>query len=223
MVQTGFYVLTAIMLAFSFYLLKYAANPQSLRKNAGLLLLIWVTYVIAMTFTGILDNLSMPPKAPIFIIIPAFVIAFISTSRKGFQSVLDNTPKHIPILIQSFRIIVELLIYGAFLNGFFPERVTFEGLNYDILMGIIALPVGLLVLKGIAKRKAMLAFNIIGLMVLGVTGYAFVTSFYFSDFVSGSGEIALVKAPFILLPGVLLPFAVFYHIVSIKQNLRSRN
>lgn len=222
MVQTGFYVLTAVMLAFSLYLLKYATNPQRLRKNASLLLFIWVSYVIAMTFTGILDNLAMPPKAPIFIIIPAFIIAFISTTRKGFQSVLDNTPKHVPILIQSFRIIVELLIYGAFIDGFFPERVTFEGLNYDILMGIIALPVGFLVLKGIAKRTAMLVFNIVGLMVLGLTGYAFVTSFYFSDFVSASGEIALVKPPFILLPGVLLPFAIFYHIVSIKQNLRSR-
>jgi hypothetical protein len=135
--------------------------------------------------------------------------------------VLKNTPKHVPIFIQSFRIIVELLIYGAFLEGFFPLRVTFEGLNYDILMGIIALPMGFLVLKGIAKRNAMLAFNIIGLMVLGLTGYAFVTSFYFSDFVSASGEIALVQAPFILLPGVLLPFAVFYHIVSIKQDLSS--
>lgn len=221
MVQTGFYVLTAVMLAFSLYLLKYSANPQRLRKNASLLLFIWVSYVIAMTFTGILDNLAMPPKAPIFIIIPAFIIAFISSTRKGFQSVLDNTPKHVPILIQSFRIIVELLIYGAFIDGFFPERVTFEGLNYDILMGIIALPLGFLVLKGIAKRTAMLVFNIIGLMVLGLTGYAFVTSFYFSDFVSASGEIALVQAPFILLPGVLLPFAIFYHIVSIKQNLRS--
>lgn len=221
MVQTGFYVLTAIMLVFSFYLLKYANNPQALRKNAALLFTIWVTYVIAMTFTGILDNQSMPPKAPIFIIIPAFIIAFVTTTRKGFQSVLKNTPKHVPIFIQSFRIIVELLIYGAFLEGFFPLRVTFEGLNYDILMGIIALPMGFLVLKGIAKRNAMLAFNIIGLMVLGLTGYAFVTSFYFSDFVSASGEIALVQAPFILLPGVLLPFAVFYHIVSIKQDLSS--
>jgi hypothetical protein len=211
------------MLAFSFYLLKYATNTQALRKNATILLTIWVLYVIAMSFTGILDNLSMPPKAPILIIIPAIIIAFIASSLKGFQSVLDNTPKHVLILIQSFRIIVELLIYGAFLDGFFPQRVTFEGLNYDILMGIIALPMGLLVLKGIAKRKAILAFNIIGLMVLGLTGYAFVSSFYFTDFVSASGEIALVQVPFILLPGVLLPFAIFYHLVSIKQNLRSGN
>jgi len=214
-------VLTAIMLASIFFLLKYADNPHALRKNAAVLLLVWVTYVIGMTFTGVLDNLSMPPKAPIFIIIPAFIIAFISASSKGFQSVLDNTPKHVPILIQSFRIIVELLIYRAFVDRYFPQRVTYEGLNYDILMGIIALPMALLVFKGIAKRKGIIAFNITGLIVLGLTGYAFVTSFYFSDFMSASGEIALVKAPFILLPGVLLPFAIFYHIVSIKQNLRS--
>ncbi len=179
MVQIGFYVLTAIMLASSFYLLKYAENPQKLRKNTALLLLIWVTYVIAMTFTGILDDLSLPPKAPLLIILPAFIIVFITTSRKRFQGVLDNTPKHVPILIQSFRIIVELLIYGAFLDELFPQRVTFEGLNYDIIIGIIALPMGYLVLKGIAKRKAILAFNIIGLSVLSVTGYAFISSFTF--------------------------------------------
>lgn len=221
MVQTGFYVLTAAMLVCIFYLFKYADNQKKLRKNAAILLIIWVSYVVIMTFTGILDNLSMPPKAPVFIIIPAFIIVFITTSRKSFQSVIVHTPKHISIFIQSFRVLVELLIYGAFLDGLFPQRVTFEGLNYDILMGIIALPMGFLVLKGVAKRKAILAFNIVGLMVLSLTGYAFVSSFYFSDFVSATGEIALVKAPFILLPGVLLPFAIFYHIVSIKQNLSS--
>ncbi len=221
MVQTGIYVLTAAMLACVFYLFKYVDNQKKLRKSAAILLIIWVSYVVIMTFTGILDNLSMPPKAPVFIIIPAFLIVFITTSRKSFQSVIAHTPKHISIFIQSFRILVELLIYGTFLDGLFPQRVTFEGLNYDILMGIIALPMGFLVLKGVAKRKAILAFNIVGLMVLSLTGYAFVSSFYFSDFVSATGEIALIKAPFILLPGVLLPFAIFYHIVSIKQNLSS--
>jgi len=221
MVQFGFYALTAIMLALVFYLFRYAESQKTLQKNAAILLLIWVSYVIIMTFTGILDNLSMPPKAPIFIIIPAFILVFIVSSRESFRSVIKNTPKHVPILIQSFRIAVELLIYSAFIDGFFPQRVTFEGLNYDILMGIIALPMAFLVFRGIAKRKAILAFNIIGLMVLGLTGYAFVSSFYFSDFVLGSAEIALVQVPFIFLPAVLLPFAVFYHVISIKQNLAS--
>lgn len=221
MVQFGFYALTAIMLAVVFYMFKHAENTASIRKNALILLLVWVAYVVAMSFTGILDNLSMPPKAPVFIILPAFVIVFITTSRKSFRSVIERTPKHFPVFIQSFRILVELLIYGAFVDGFFPQRVTFEGLNYDILMGIIALPMGYLILRGIAKRQAILAYNIVGLAVLSLTGYAFVSSFYFSDFVGAGGAIALVQVPFILLPGVLLPFAIFYHVVSIRQNLKS--
>ncbi|MBO3697531.1 hypothetical protein [Roseivirga sp. E12] len=221
MVQFGFYALTAIMLAVVFYMLKNAVRPAAIRKNAAIILTLWVGYVVLMSFTGILDSLSMPPKAPVFIIIPAFIIVFITTSRKAFKSVIDGTPKHFPVFIQSFRIIVELLIYGAFVDGFFPQRVTFEGLNYDILMGIIALPMGFLIVKGIAKRQAILVYNILGLAVLSLTGYAFISSFYFSDFVNAGGEIALVKVPFILLPGVLLPFAIFYHIVSIKQNLSS--
>ncbi len=219
MVQFGFYALTAIMIAYVFYFIKYTENSKSLRKNAGIILVIWISYVIAMTFTGILDDLSLPPKAPLLIILPAFIIVFITTSRKGFKGILENTPKHVPIFIQSYRILVELLIYGAFAGGFFPGRVTFEGLNYDILVGILALPIGYLVLRGNIGRKGILAFNIIGLSVLSVTGYAFISSFYFTDFVNISGEIALVQPPFILLPGVLLPFAIFYHVISIKQNL----
>jgi len=223
MVQFGFYALTAAMLAFIFYLFKYGNNPQKLRTNAAVLLISWVTYVVLISFTGILDSLSMPPRAPVFIIIPAFVIVFITTSRKSFQSVLQNTPRHVPVIIQSFRIVVEILIYGAFIEGFFPQRVTFEGLNYDILMGILALPIGFMIYKGLIKRSLILAYNILGLLVLSVTGFAFISSFYFSDFVGPSGEIALVQVPFILLPGVLLPFAIFYHVVSIRQNLLSKN
>lgn len=223
MVQFGFYALVAVMLAFVFYLFKYAENPQILRKNGAILLITWISYVVLISFTEILDSLSMPPRAPIFVIIPAFTIVFITTSRKSFQSVLRNTPRHIPVLIQSFRIVVEILIYGAFLEGFFPQRVTFEGLNYDILMGILALPIGFLIYKGLIRRQLILAYNILGLLVLSLTGFAFISSFYFSDFVGAEGEIALVQVPFILLPGVLLPFAIFYHVVSIRQNLKSKN
>ncbi|OEK04832.1 hypothetical protein [Roseivirga misakiensis] len=223
MVQLGFYILTAIMIVAVFYLLNYGDQVQKLRKNAIFLLIVWIAYVVVMSFTGLLDNLSMPPKAPFLIILPAFIIVFITTSRRSFKKVIENTPKHIPVLIQVFRIIVELLIYGAFMEGFFPKRVTFEGLNYDIIMGILAIPVGLLIMKGTIDRQIILAYNILGLLVLSLTGYAFISSFYFSDFVSASGEIALVKTPFILLPGVLLPFAIFYHVVSIKQNLKARN
>ncbi|MFY0592197.1 hypothetical protein [Roseivirga sp.] len=220
MVQIGFYSLTLVMVLALLYLLKFSESTQIIRKKASIIAFSWIAYVVAMSFTGILDSLSMPPKAPIFIIIPAFILVFISTSRNGFQTVIQHMPKHIPVLIQSFRIAVELLIYGAFLEGLFPERVTFEGLNYDILMGILALPTAYLISKGILKRKAILAYNILGLAVLSLTGYAFISSFYFSDFVSKTGEIALVQVPFILLPGVLLPFAIFYHVVSIKQNLK---
>ncbi len=223
MVQFGFYALTAAMLVFVIYLFKYAANPQKLRKNGAILLITWVGYVVLISFTGILDSLSMPPRAPVFIIIPAFIIVFITASRKSFQTVLDNTPRHVPVIIQSFRVVVEILIYGAFIEGFFPQRVTFEGLNYDILMGILALPLGFLIYKGLIYRQLILAFNILGLLVLSLTGYAFISSFYFSDFIGTSGEIALVQVPFILLPGVLLPFAIFYHVVSIRQNLKSKN
>lgn len=220
MVQLGFYILTLIMLFSIYRLFNFSENKLAIRKNFLIIITLWVVYVIIMANSGLLDSLSLPPRAPVFIILPAFVIIFITTSRGLFKQFLPSLSKSSLVYVQSFRILVELLIYGAFLEGAFSQRVTFEGLNFDILVGISALPMGYLIQKELIGRKGILAWNIMGLSVLSLTGYAFVSSFYFSDFVDSVGEIALVQLPYILLPAILLPIAIFYHVTSIRQNLK---
>lgn len=220
MVHLGFYILPLIMLFSIYRLFNSTENKLVLRKNFLTIISLWLVYVVIMANSGLLDSLSLPPRAPVFIIIPAFAIVFITTSQRLFKQILPSLSKSSLVYIQSFRILVELLIYGAFLEGAFPQRVTFEGLNFDILVGIAALPIGYLIQKEIIGRKGILAWNITGLSVLSLTGYAFVSSFYFSDFVDSAGEIALVQLPYILLPAILLPIAIFYHVASIRQNLK---
>lgn len=220
MVQLGFYILSLIMLFSIFRLFNSSENKLILKKNFLITISIWVVYVIIMSASGLLNSLSLPPRAPVFIILPAFTIVFITTSRSIFKQLLSTLSKSSLVYIQSFRILVELLIYGAFLDGAFPQRVTFEGLNYDILVGISALPIGYLIQKEHIGRKGIITWNILGLLVLSLTGYAFISSFYFSDFVDLAGEIALVQLPYIFLPAILLPIAIFYHVISIRQNLK---
>ena len=223
MVQFGFFVLPLVMIISIYYLLGSSERKQTLFKTFSIILLLWISYVLIASQTGVLQSLEMPPRVPLMIILPIFIIIMAATSRSDFKTALANNTLHYPIYVQSFRILVELLIYGAFLEGVFPQRVTFEGLNVDILVGITALPMGYLVQKGLIKSKGILAWNIISLMILSVTAYAFISSFYFTDFVQqNSGEIALVKLPYVLLPGMLLPVAVFYHVVSIRQSLMVR-
>ena len=78
---------------------------------------------------------------------------------------------------------------------------------------------GLIVILCLA---GILAWNIVGLSVLTLTGYAFVSAFFFTDFVESVGGMTLVPLPYLLLPAILLPIAIFYHVVSIRQNVGNK-
>jgi hypothetical protein len=79
---------------------------------------------------------------------------------------LQVVPPHWLVLLQSFRIAVELLLLGAFINEKLPVQMTFEGRNFDVVTGLLALPVGYLMAKGRISRKFAIVFNIIGLVLL---------------------------------------------------------
>jgi hypothetical protein len=109
------------------------------------------------------------------------------------------------------------------LEGYFPKRVTFEGLNYDILVGATAPVIGWLFMKNKLGLNATLIWNIVGMMILALTGYAFISSYFFPEFAETIDKIHFVSFPFVLLPAVLLPIAIFLHIFSIRQILIKKN
>jgi len=102
------------------------------------------------------------------------------------------------------------------------RNVTFEGINFDIIVGVSALLVGYLVQRKIMGRTGVLIWNFSSLAILSVTVYAFISTYYFSNFSTTIQSIQFVKMPYLLLASVLLPFAVFYHVVSIRQHFTKK-
>ncbi|HEY8510761.1 MAG TPA: hypothetical protein VIL31_02310 [Cyclobacteriaceae bacterium] len=220
LVPFGFYALSAVAFLMVIALLRYADNSRRLINTWLLAGAVWLIFVTIMSRSGTLADFSLPPRVPLFIVIPAVIAGIIFTGRPSFRSALEKAPLYVPVFFTSFRIIVELLIYGAYRMGIFPERVTFEGLNFDMLVGLSAIPVGYLLLKGNLSRRGLLIWNIAALAVLSLTVYSFVSTYYFSDYTS-TGSTDFVKFPYVLLAAVLLPVAVFLHVFSIRQT-RSR-
>jgi len=142
MVQFGFYALSAIAFAMVVMLLKYASNSKKLTTGYLIVGLVWLAYLVVLSRMDVLSDFSLPPRVPLLIVIPSIVAIIFFTGRSSFKGVLVTTPVHIPVFLISFRIVVELLIYGAYRDGIFPQRVTFEGLNFDlaycIAPGIVA-------------------------------------------------------------------------------------
>lgn len=215
--EIGFYSLSLVAFAMVIALLKYADHSKRLVAIYTTFGLAWLIYLVILTRTGWLESFDLPPRVPLLIVIPAIIAIIGFTGRRDFVTALERTPLHLPVFLTSFRIIVELLIYGAFRNGVFPQRVTFEGLNFDVLVGVSALVMGVLVAKGIISTRGLMIWNVLSILVLTLTVYSFVSTYYFSDYVAQTGRLDFIRFPYVLLAAVLLPIAIFLHVFSIRQ------
>ena len=110
----------------------------------------------------------------------------------------------------------------AFVNGRIPVQMTFEGRNFDMITGILALPVGYLLAKRkMHAPKLAVAFNILGLLlltnILVIAVLSMPTPLRY--FMNEPANTLVAQFPFILLPGVLVPIAYTMNIFSLRQLL----
>ena len=98
--------------------------------------------------------------------------------------------------------------------------MTFEGGNFDVFSGILALPVGYALLKKKTNAtKLAIAFNIIGFLlllnILVIAVLSMPTSFRY--FMNEPSNTLVAQFPLILLPGLLVPMAYSFHIFSLRR------
>ena len=217
MIHAGFYAWAAVALVMIFSILNFSAQRKKRFLNYTILFSLWIIYIVILSRSGILTDFSLPPRLPLLVVIPTIVASIVITRRNSFHDVLMRTPRHVPVYLQSFRIVVELLIYGAFINGVFPERVTFEGLNFDILAGVSAPVIAYLYQRHVISDKVLAVWNLLALLILSVTVYSFISSYYGANDTEMATNTDLVKLPYLLLPSIMLPVAIFLHIFSLRQ------
>jgi hypothetical protein len=100
-----------------------------------------------------------------------------------------------------------------------PRELTFEGRNFDILIGITALVVGYLMLKKPeVTRTTAIIWNVVGIISLVNIGFIAVFSVP-SPFRVFATNYLPTYFPGILIPTVFVPFALCFHILSLKQLL----
>jgi hypothetical protein len=147
-------------------------------------------------------------------------IAYVS-SRAGLP-VLTRTSPATLIGLQSFRIVVELILWALALQGRLSPLLTFEGRNFDALVGLTALPVAWL---GIVRRvwppAAAVAWNVAGILILLSTVLHFVLSAPtpFQSIRTEPPTTIVATLPYIWLPGFLVPLALTLHAASLRTPL----
>lgn len=215
---------TVLLVGYATTMKRIGMAPTSIRSRIALTgfgIIGWLTYVFILAHSGILKDLSLPPRFPLLLIIPLFIFTGVFLYAKRRSPVLHAIPRSWPIYFQSFRIAVESLFVSTVAIGYLHKEVTIEGYNYDMLFGISAIVIGLLVFQlKVLPKKALLAWNYMGILVLASVIFLFTTTVFFPvlwGYESSFVPTEFLDFPYILVAAYLMPLAVFMHILSIIQ------
>jgi hypothetical protein len=210
MIQFNFLITTLLFLLF-FYL------GTGRNKRVLFASIFWLILMSSFSLTGFFQNTNTIP--PRFLIVLVGNIAFIAFLYARLKTVaLDY---HYALLVHALRIQVEITLYFLFLRKQVPEIMTFNSLNFDIIIGISALIFFILsqLFKVNLGKKTLLIWNIIGLLFLmNIVVIAILSApLPIQQLSFEQPNIAVLSFPYILLPSFIVPFVILTHIISIKQ------
>jgi len=216
--------LAMVLLVLSMVSALGAAIAQRSRSEAGRVigvLVLWLALTAALARGGWLaDWAALPPRIPL-LPLTVFTAALLWSLTGPARQVIALTPRWWPIAAQSFRVGVELVLWALYAAGRAPVQITFEGRNFDVLVGLSAPLVAWLVARGRLAPKLVLGWNVLGLLVLANTVATVLSSTpgrLHRDW-PGAPFTELAGFPMVWLPAFLAPLAVFLHLVSFRQTL----
>jgi hypothetical protein len=191
-------------------------------RRAGLRVGIAIAAVMALQFglarTGILQSLDRFPSPFLLMIVPTLVLTIRWAFSDSGTKLAERLPFALLIGTQAFRLPLELVMHHAAREGVMPTQLSYSGWNFDIVTGATALLVAALAHRPQARRSLLLAWNLMGLTLLAiVVGIALASMPSIHAFGRDRLNTWVTYAPFVWLPGVLVPSALFLHLLSLRK------
>ena len=129
---------------------------------------LWLAVFGAVSASGILETPMLPPPAMLFMVASMLGAIIVAFSRVGAR--LSGLPVAALVGFQAFRLPLEIVLHQWAREGVLPVQMTFNGHNFDIVTGVLAIVVGALARRGRAPRALVLGFNVVGLGLLITVG-----------------------------------------------------
>ncbi len=170
--------------------------------SATIGMLIWLTIGAAVPLSGILETKMLPPRVLLYAL-SCFLLAMgIAVSPIGRR--LACLPSAALVGFHAFRLPLELVLHHWYKGGTLPIQMTYEGHNFDIITGILAIVVGLVAWRRAVSKTVLWMFNVLGIALLATVVTIAVTS------------VPTPMRQYMNEPPVLLPFNFPYSwIVSV--------
>ena len=190
------------------------------------LLPLWIFFQAVLAIGGFYqDSSTVPPRLVVFGIWPAVLLiaVYFVFFRKSF---IERLPLQTLTMLHIVRVPVEIVLLWLFFAGQVPRMMTFEGLNFDIVSGILAPVVYWAAFRGGRTRRGLLAaYNILGLFLL-----VNIVSIAALSLPSPTQQLnfdqpnrAVMFFPYVWLPTIVVPIVLFAHLSSLRKLFRGRS
>lgn len=205
------YLIFGLAIFFTFAIF-YKASQNS--KIFLFISLLWIGVLSFLSLSGRYTfTRSLLPIFPLVTIPPVLLVILLFVTQRGKEFIKRLDRKTLMIL-HFVRILVESVLFWLAVYQLIPESLTFEGRNFDILIGLSAPAIYYFgFVKTKLSKSAILVWNVIGLAslinVIGNTVYTVL--------ILKQANFALGYFPFVLLPAFIVPLIMLAHLASIKQ------
>jgi hypothetical protein len=205
-------------------LVRLEVDPQRRTRRVfttAIALAAWLGFIALMAKRGFYqDFMSTPPKIALAIV-PTLAATIVLGFSRNAKSVVDVLPPHWIIGLQSFRILIELVLWQLAMQGRIAPMMSIEGANYDLVTGITA-PVIAWMSVYSGNGRLQRAWNVMGLVLLAyvMTRGMLNMPTRFRVLHEEPANTIIATFPYIWLPCFSVVVALFLHIVSLRQKSR---
>ena len=203
-------------------LLFFYANGR--KRWLLLVLLGWSILQSVLAYSGFyLTTNTFPPRF-ILVLLPTTLLIMAGLLPKYRDEFLKGRNQALSTFLHAVRVPVEIVLLFLFLNKMIPELMTFEGRNFDIVAGLTAPVMGILILTKRASRSMLIGWNILSLILVSLILFHGILSaeLPFQQFAFEQPNRAVNYFPFVLLPAVIVPIVIYTHLSDLIILLKEK-
>ena len=203
-------------------LLFYYANGR--RKSLFVVLVVWSIIQSALALSGFYQITNTFPPRFALVLLPASILIAVGLMPGVRDKLLKNRNRALSTFLHTVRIPVEIVLLFLFINKMVPELMTFEGRNFDILAGLTAPVIGILIFTKRAGNGLLIAWNVAALCLVSFILINGILSaeLPFQQFGFEQPNRAVNFFPFVLLPAVIVPIVLYTHLTDLILLVKER-
>lgn len=186
-----------------------------------LVLLAWAVIQAGLALSGFYTvTTSLPPRLALALGPPLLLILLLLSTACG-RAYLNGMRLDVLTLLHVVRLPVELVLVVLYLHRAIPRLMTFEGRNWDILMGLSSPLIYYLLRTRRLGNPGLIAWNFIGIgLLLNIVITAVLSApSLVQRFAFEQPNVAILYFPFEWLPSILVPIVLLAHVAALRQLL----